>query len=169
MKVSVGVVLVMSLMMSGEPECKEKNVTKYKTAWVLNKYKSVNDHQIEHDTQNLLQRIREFDIKCIKKLTIDNLKEAITEYDKICAAMSEMYSYFGLSFKLNTKDNNLSNACQKMTEIYSKCNETLCKFEIAMQKLEHRAKHDENRNGLPWLLYLAQEIIAKDITRNKSQ
>ncbi len=139
MKVSVGVVLVMSLMMSGEPECKEKNVTKYKTAWVLNKYKSVNDHQIEHDTQNLLQRIREFDIKCIKKLTIDNLKEAITEYDKICAAMSEMYSYFGLSFKLNTKDNNLSNACQKMTEIYSKCNETLCKFEIAMQKLDYKA------------------------------
>lgn len=139
MKVSVGVVLVMSLMMSGEPECKEKNVTKYKTAWVLNKYKSVNDHQIEHDTQNLLQRIREFDIKCIKKLTIDNLKEAITEYDKICAAMSEMYSYFGLSFKLNTKDNNLSNACQKMTELYSKCNETLCKFEIAMQKLDYKA------------------------------
>ena len=42
-------------------------------------------------------------------------------------------------------------------------------YEIAMQKLEHRANHDENRNGLPWLLYLAQEIIAKDITRNKSQ
>lgn len=139
MKISIGGVLVVSLMMSGTPKCEEKYVTEYKTAWVIDKYKSVDDPQIKRDTQELLQRIKDFGGKYIEKLSIDNLKEAIVEYDRICAEMSEMYAYFALQFKLNTKDNNLSNACQKMNELYSKCDETLCKFKIAMQKLDYKA------------------------------
>ena len=139
MKISIGVILVGSLMVSSLPECKEESVSKYKTAWILDKYKSVSDSQIEKDTKELLQRVKNFDEKFINILNIDNLKEAIIEYEKICATVSEMYSYFGLNFKLNAKDNDLSNACQKMTELYSKCNEILCKFEIAMQKLDYKA------------------------------
>ena len=139
MKISVGVVLIGSLIMSGALECKEKNVSEYKTTWVLNRYKAVDDAQIEKDKKELLQRVKKFDEKFIKALNIDNLKDAIVEYEKICAIMSEMYSYFGLGYKLNTKDNALSNACQKMTELYSKCDEILCKFNIAMQKLDYKA------------------------------
>ena len=139
MKISVGVALIGSLMMSGALECKEKNVSEYKTTWVLDRYKSVDDAQIEKDKKELLQRVKKFDEKFIKALNIDNLKDAIVEYEKICAIMSEMYSYFGLGYKLNTKDNALSNACQKMTELYSKCDEILCKFNIAMQKLDYKA------------------------------
>ena len=139
MKISVGVALIGSLMMSGALECKEKKVSEYKTTWVLDRYKSVDDAQIEKDKKELLQRVKKFDEKFIKALNIDNLKDAIVEYEKICAIMSEMYSYFGLGYKLNTKDNALSNACQKMTELYSKCDEILCKFNIAMQKLDYKA------------------------------
>ncbi|MBQ3945106.1 MAG: hypothetical protein II670_05765 [Alphaproteobacteria bacterium] len=139
MKVSIGIVFVGSLMMSSILECKEKGVSEYKTAWVLDKYKSVDDVRIAKDEKELLQRVKKFDERFIKGLSVDNLKDAIVEYEKICATMSEMYSYFGLKFKLNTKDNNLSNACQKMTELFSKCDEMLCKFDIAMQKLDYKA------------------------------
>lgn len=36
-------------------------------------------------------------------------------------------------------------------------------FTIAQDKIPYRPKHDEHRNNLPWLLYLASEIIAKDV------
>lgn len=39
-------------------------------------------------------------------------------------------------------------------------------YEVAQELLEHRDKHDSARDGLPWLLYLSQEIIAKDNARN---
>ena len=148
MKVSVGVALVGSLVMVNAPECKEESVSEYKTNWVLGKYKSTDDPQIDKDTEELLRRVKNFDQKYTQKLSVDNLKDALIEYDTICATMSEMYSYFGLKFKLNTKDTSLSNACQKMTELYSKCNETLCKFDIAIQKLDNNAikvklKNDE--------------------------
>lgn len=34
-------------------------------------------------------------------------------------------------------------------------------YTVVKDKIPYRAKHDENRDGLPWLLYLAREIIAK--------
>lgn len=38
-------------------------------------------------------------------------------------------------------------------------------YTIAIDKIPYRAKHDETRDGLPWLLYLSQEIIAKNIKK----
>lgn len=35
-------------------------------------------------------------------------------------------------------------------------------YTVAKNKIPKRQKHDEYRNNLPWLLYLASEIIAKD-------
>lgn len=35
-------------------------------------------------------------------------------------------------------------------------------YTIAHEKLTYRLKHDETRENLPWVLYLAREIIAKD-------
>lgn len=42
-------------------------------------------------------------------------------------------------------------------------------YNIVKNKLEHRTKHDELRDGLPWLLYLAQEIIAKSTDKSKKE
>lgn len=36
-------------------------------------------------------------------------------------------------------------------------------YEAASQVIPKRAKHDEQRAGMPWLLYLTQEVIAKQI------
>jgi len=33
-------------------------------------------------------------------------------------------------------------------------------YQVARDYLEHRAKHDTYRDGLPWLLYIAREVIA---------
>lgn len=35
-------------------------------------------------------------------------------------------------------------------------------YTVAREQIPHREKHRETRDGLPWLLYLAREIIAKD-------
>lgn len=37
-------------------------------------------------------------------------------------------------------------------------------YVVAKDAIPHRVKHDEKRDGLPWLLYLARELIAKDET-----
>lgn len=42
-------------------------------------------------------------------------------------------------------------------------------YTVAKDKIPYRAKHDESRDGLPWLLYLAREVIAKDDNGNKKQ
>lgn len=42
-------------------------------------------------------------------------------------------------------------------------------YNLAKDNLPHRAKHDEVRNNLPWLLYLAQDVIAKDIPKDKKR
>lgn len=42
-------------------------------------------------------------------------------------------------------------------------------YEICKDKIPYRAKHDEMRDGLPWLLYLAREVIAKDDLDNKKK
>ena len=34
-------------------------------------------------------------------------------------------------------------------------------YEIVKQKIDHRAKHDSFRNGMPWLLYITSTMIAK--------
>lgn len=34
-------------------------------------------------------------------------------------------------------------------------------YKVLLEKLPHRTKHETTRDGLPWLLYLSREIIAK--------
>ncbi len=133
------VAIVGCLMVPSMVECKEQEASEYTTTWALNKYKSVGDPRIQTDADEILKRVKRFEEKYLGCLTVDNLKDAIVECNDICATMCEMYSYFGLSFKLNQKDSAVSNACQRMTELDSKCNETLCKFDVAMQKLDYKA------------------------------
>lgn len=39
-------------------------------------------------------------------------------------------------------------------------------YKVLESNLPHRAKHEENRDNLPWLLYISREIIAKtDLTK----
>lgn len=40
-------------------------------------------------------------------------------------------------------------------------------YETASQVIPHRAKHDEKRNKLPWLLFIAENVIAKDCAPKK--
>ncbi len=117
------VAIIGCLMVPGMMECMSKSTSKYTKNWVLSKYKSVNDPRIQKDADEILKRVQNFEEKYMKCLSVENLKNAIVEYNDIYATMSEMYSYFGLSFKLNQKNNEISNACQKMTELYSKCND----------------------------------------------
>lgn len=35
-------------------------------------------------------------------------------------------------------------------------------YQVALEQIPYRPKHDESRDGLPWLLYLCREIIAKN-------
>lgn len=39
-------------------------------------------------------------------------------------------------------------------------------YETIMPRLEHRDKHDKYRDGLPWVLYLCREVIAKTDAKN---
>lgn len=41
-------------------------------------------------------------------------------------------------------------------------------WHVTANNLEHRAKHDEIRDGLPWLLFIAREVIAKTTTTKES-
>lgn len=42
-------------------------------------------------------------------------------------------------------------------------------YVAAQEILPHRAKHDEERDGLPWLLYLAKEFISKASDKSKNE
>lgn len=48
--------------------------------------------------------------------------------------------------------------------IYSDNEKAWILYNVAKERIQHRAKHDEMRDNLPWLLYLAREIIAKTET-----
>ena len=41
-------------------------------------------------------------------------------------------------------------------------------YEIVKNKIEHRAKHDSFRNGMPWLLYITSTMIAKTDAYNST-
>jgi len=48
------------------------------------------------------------------------------------------------------------------THVYRDNEQAWILYVIAQEKIPHRDKHDTARNGLPWLLYLTQEILAKN-------
>ena len=45
--------------------------------------------------------------------------------------------------------------------VYTDAEKAWFLYKITSQELPYRPKHDEKRNGVPWLLYLAFEVIAK--------
>lgn len=50
---------------------------------------------------------------------------------------------------------------QKEKHIYTDAEKAWFIYKVTSDKLPYRPKHDEKRNGVPWLLYLAFEVIAK--------
>ena len=51
---------------------------------------------------------------------------------------------------------------KNLTHVYTDSEKAWLLYITAQEKIQHRDKHDESRNGLPWLLYLTQEIMAKN-------
>ena len=45
--------------------------------------------------------------------------------------------------------------------IYTDAELALIIYSVIKEKIEHRAKHDESRKGMPWLLFVAATFIAK--------
>lgn len=56
----------------------------------------------------------------------------------------------------------------KSVHEYSDTEKAWLLYNAAKEMLPYREKHDEMRTGLPWLMYLSQEVIAKN-TRPKSK
>ena len=52
---------------------------------------------------------------------------------------------------------------QKENYNYTEQEKAWLLYYVAQDKIPYRAKHDELRYGLPWLLYLCQEVIAKNV------
>lgn len=71
----------------------------------------------------------------------------------------------------------LYNRLQKMTEIpnikaryaYTDSEKAWFLYTVATEYLPYRAKHDESRNNLPWLLYLSGEVIAHNKNQKKNK
>lgn len=73
------------------------------------------------------------------------------------------YGYIGfLNYKLGMV---LNVSAIKKAHTYSDNEKAWLLYITARDKVPYRPKHDERRTGLPWLLYLAQEIIAKNIEK----
>ena len=72
------------------------------------------------------------------------------------------YEYATVGF-LNRKLNNILNtkAAQAQNHNWTPQERAWLIYLTAKEELPYREKHDETRDGLPWLLYLAREFIAK--------
>lgn len=140
-------------------------VSEYKDSWDLTSlYRSVDDPKIREDKAKIITRIDSFEKKHINKLKIENLADAIAEYDEICADIAKLYAYVALNFNLKQKDDSATSAYQSITEWYSKCDAVLCKFTVAVQKL----KYDDIKTQLKRDKKLAQfEAFIETIFRLK--
>lgn len=79
------------------------------------------------------------------------------------------YGFMGfLHYKLKNILSN-KNITQYRNHEYSDNEIAWILYTVAKEKIPYRPKHDEYRNNLPWLLYLAGEIIAKDNNKNKKE
>lgn len=56
---------------------------------------------------------------------------------------------------------------KKSKHKYTESEKAWLLYLAAKERIEYRDKHDTQRGNLPWLLYLSQEIIAKDNTAKK--
>lgn len=118
-------------------------------------------------------------------IDIDNLEpEPGPDYDKIMSLLMRQeyrktpedfhgdiskfeYGYIGhFNFKLKQilKVNTIA-----VGYTYSDNEKAWMLYKIVRDRIPYRTKHDEFRDGLPWLLYLAREIIAKDDSTKKKK
>lgn len=114
---------------------------------------------------NLLQR------QTYKK-TIDSFYGDVSKFEYGC--MGFFHTKLKSILKVNTIaiEEVFSEEEQKMVPrkyIYSDNEKAWIIYEVCKDKIPHRAKHDETRDGLPWLLYLAREVIAKDTSDDKKK
>lgn len=71
---------------------------------------------------------------------------------------------FGMMGFLRVKLENILNVQWiKSDHEYTDSEKAWMMFMAAREKLAHRAKHDTNRNGFPWLLWMAGDCIAKSV------
>lgn len=71
------------------------------------------------------------------------------------------YEYGHIGF-LHSKLKLLQNVSYiKEAHTYSDEEKAIILYTVAKEELPYRPKHDEFRDGLPWLLYLCREVIAK--------
>ncbi len=68
------------------------------------------------------------------------------------------YAHIGfISYKLSQ----LLNVSKYKEHEYTDTEKAWIIYSVASDVIPHRAKHDEERNGLPWLMYLTQELLCK--------
>lgn len=72
------------------------------------------------------------------------------------------YAYIGFLY-YNLKMLLKVDVIQKESHCYTDQEKAWLLYYAAQDKVPYRAKHEERRYGLPWLLYLCQEVIAKNV------
>lgn len=94
--------------------------------------------------------------KILSYLLAYNMKKKLSDY-------SGDYSKYEFAWasQLNRKLNVILKASPMRYQEYNKTQRAWLVYTGLQNKLEHRPKHDEYRNDLPWLLFLAQEALAK--------
>lgn len=126
----------------------------------------VDIHDMEPEHGPDYDKIVELLIRQDYKKTRDDFSEDLSRYE---------YGYIGfLYYKLNQilKVNTIALYDVKSEEtgktvkqkyVYSDNEKAWILYTVAKDKIPYRAKHEEQRDGLPWLLYMAREIIAKNV------
>lgn len=119
--------------------------------------KQTESHKVEFDIDNMKpddipngDYILDVLSHCFYRKTLKDFYDDISRYE---------YGYIGfLHYNLN-QILNISHIKQSHT--YTPSEKAWLLYETARNEIPHRAKHDELRDGLPWLLYLSREIVAK--------
>ena len=77
------------------------------------------------------------------------------------------YEYGHISFLYEKLLCILSLSDIKAAHDYTDTEKAWLLYEATKEALPYRDKHEESRNGLPWLMYLSQEGMAKNVTSKK--
>lgn len=106
------------------------------------------------------------------EIILEQLYQATRYYNKTLDDFYGNHSSYEFSFTafLNSKLNNLLAIPEIAQEhMYTDAERAWFIYTVLSNKLTPRPKHNEERNHMPWLLYLTYEVIAKNNTRQKPQ
>lgn len=123
------------------------SICKYPAEWDLSCfYNSINASELNNDKEALSKKITAFISKYKDEISVDNLSEALSDYEGIYKIASKIAVYLGLLFQKHQKDEKISAAYQSMMEWYTDNFSKLCWFEVEVQKLEYsKINFKENR------------------------